>query len=542
MARRAARDQATLFGDQNQGAPVTETGVLYRDDNLTVLNQLPSESVDLIYLDPPFFTNRYYEVIWGEEAEVRSFEDRWAGGIQNYIEWMKGRTAELHRVLRPTGSLYLHCDPHASHYLKLMLDGLFGQENFRNEIVWKRTSAHSDAQRYGSVHDTILFYVKSGEHKWNRIYQRFDPAYVEAYYRFKDRTGRLFMSDNLSGAGPGPPRTFGDRGEIPPPRGRHWMFDQEGIDKALAEDRIYWTRNGVPRLKQYLDEAPGLPATDVWTDIQALRSWHTAEKLGYPTQKPEALLERIIKSSSEQGDVVLDPFCGCGTTVAVADRLDRQWIGIDISATAIQVMERRLRKQDCKPTIINAVQTMADLKELKPFEFQNWIINAIFGTHSPKKVGDMGIDGYWFFTRDPVQVKQSEHVGRNVVDNFETAIRRAKHTTGYIIAFSFTKGAVEEVARVKKEGLDIRLVKVAEVLLLVKRPHGKLGPQPGDVEEMPIPLPRQRKDMPSAEELIESDKEAVGEGTGAGPRIAASTKERGPRAVSPRKPRRKPGK
>jgi hypothetical protein len=203
-------------------------------------------------------------------------------------------------------------------------------------------------------------------------------------------------------------------------------------------------------------------------------------------------------------------------------------------------MRRRLVKQHCTPRIENAVQTLEDLKQLKPFEFQNWIINAIYGTHSAKKIHDMGIDGYWFFTRDPVQVKQSEHVGRNVVDNFETAIRRAGNTTGYVIAFSFTRGAVEEAARAQEDGLDIRLVKVAEVLLLVKRPHGKFGPQPASVEEIPLPEVRKAKDLPSAEELIESDKRTGTEDwTAPYKREAASEKARGPRSVSPRRPRHK---
>lgn len=204
---------------------------------------------------------------------------------------------------------------------------------------------------------------------------------------------------------------------------------------------------------------------------------------------------------------MLDPFCGCGTTVAVAERLGRQWVGIDISATAIEIMRRRLLKAGVQPDIENAPDTIEDLQQLKPFEFQNWIINAINGVHSPRKVGDMGIDGYSFFTRDPIQVKQSERVGRNVVDNFETAVRRAGSDTGYIIGFSFTRGAHEEAARVRAEGLNIRLVKVAEVLLAVKRPgtSKRLGPQPASISELPLPPVRKPEDLPTAEELMASD-------------------------------------
>lgn len=218
-------------------------------------------------------------------------------------------------------------------------------------------------------------------------------------------------------------------------------------------------------------------------------------------------MERIIHASSNPGDVVLDPFCGCGTTVAVAANLRREWIGIDISTTALEIMRRRLLKQGVEPTIENAPETVAGLKGLKPFEFQNWVVNAMNGVHSPRKVADMGIDGYSFLTRDPIQVKQSERVGRNVVDNFETAVRRAGHDTGYVVAFSFTRGAVEEVARARSEGLSIALIKVAELLLAMKRPGSArhIGPQPASISELPMPPQRDRKELPTAEELITSD-------------------------------------
>jgi DNA modification methylase len=494
-------------------ADVLDTGVLYRDDNLSVLQTLPDESVDLVYLDPPFFSNRVYEVIWGDEAEVRSFEDRWAGGIQNYIDWMKGRLVELHRLLKPNGSLYLHCDPHASHYLKVMLDGIFGMQNFRTEIVWKRSSAHSDTKQgrrqHGRIHDIVLFYTKSNRWTWNPVYTEYDESYIQSHYRFIEaETGRRFRKGDLTAAKPGGDTLYEWRG-VRPYKGRYWAYSQDKMEEFERQGRLIYTRTGMPELKRYLDEMPGVSLQDVWTDIDAINA-RAAERLGYPTQKPEALLTRIIRSSSDPEHVVLDPFCGCGTTVAVAEALKRRWIGIDISATAVEIMRRRLLKRGCSPRIENAVDSLVDLKALKPFEFQNWVINAVYGTHSPKKVGDMGIDGYWFFTRDPIQVKQSEHVGRNVVDNFQTAVRRAGHTSGYIIGFSFTRGAVEEAARARKdEGLDIKLVKVAEVLLMVKRPHGKLGPQPGSVEELPLPAMRKPQDLPSADELVESDRSAV---------------------------------
>lgn len=506
-----------------------DTGVLYRDDNLQRLASLPSESVDLIYLDPPFFSNRFYEVVWGDEAEVRSFEDRWEGGIQHYIAWMQDRMVELRRVLKATGSLYLHCDPHASHYLKVMLDDVFGMTNFRSEVIWKRTTAHNSAKRYGPVHDVILYYTKTNDYTWNDQYQPYDEKYVASKYRYQDERGLHRLSD-ITGPGTrnGP---SGDpwKGYDPGKAGRHWQppsycYDKyaeltgddlasypllERLDRLEALGLIRWPKKpgSRPEHRRYLADMPGVSLQDVWVDVDPLNA-RAAERLGYPTQKPEALIERFVAASSNPGDTVLDPFCGCGTTVAVASRLNREWIGIDISPTAIEIMRRRLLKQGVSPIIENAPETIRDLKDLRPFEFQNWVINAVSGVHSPRKVHDMGIDGYWFLTRDPIQVKQSEKVGRNVVDNFETALRRSGHDTGYIIAFSFTRGASEEVARARADGLSIRLLKVAEVLLSMKRPGSSknLGPQPATVAELPLPPVRNAKEMPTASELVESDR------------------------------------
>jgi DNA modification methylase len=501
-----------------------DTSVLYCDDNLARLAELPEESVDLIYLDPPFFSNRVYEVIWGDEAEVRSFEDRWEGGIQHYVGWMRARCEQLHRLLKPSGSMYLHCDPHASHYLKVMLDSVFNPSNFRSEVVWKRSSAHSGSRRWGPVHDTILFYSRSERYTWNQQYTAESPESIAKWYVHEDERGRYKRGD-LTGPGvrtgeSGQPW----RGFDPTSKGRHWAVPrevlatipnlpassspQDALDALFEDGRIIWPKKpgGQPMLRRYQHEAKGVPANDVITDVPPL-SLTTSERLGYPTQKPEALLERIIRASSNEGDVVLDPFCGCGTTVAVADRLSREWIGIDISTTAMTVMERRLKKQRVSPAIVGLPTTADALKHLPPFEFQNWVINALNGTHSPRRVGDMGIDGFSFFDKYPIQVKQSESVGRNVVDNFETAIRRAGSDTGYIVAFSFTRGAFEEVARARSEGLTIRLVKIAEVLLGVRRPDQRrpnLGPQPEDVTELPLPPMRKPEDLPTAEELIES--------------------------------------
>lgn len=574
--RRTSTEQGSLFASEK--ASVIETGVIHRDDNLAVLKELPSESVDLVYLDPPFFSNRFYEVIWGDEAEVRSFEDRWEGGMQHYIGWMRERAEQLHRILKPTGSLYLHCDPHASHYLKVMLDDLFGLGNFRNEIIWRRTGAHGKVRRFGPIHDVVLFYWKSNAAKWNPSVKPYMRGHVAEYF-VQDKNGwrTNYYGNVLTGSGErGGESGKPWRGVDPTSKGRHWAIpgklieeipeDFSGLTQHEKLDRLYelgyikivkgsyW-----PIYERYIKPGEGTPAPDIWAfqpytegtvfgteeGIDADVRWmppKDAERLGYPTQKPEALLDRIIRASSNRGDVVLDPFCGCGTTIAVADRLKREWVGIDISPTAVEIMRRRLLKQHTSPRIYNPVDSTIELRKLKPLEFQNWIINAVSGKHSPRPVKDMGIDGYWFLTGEPIQVKQQDHVGRETVDKFETAIRRVKYDSGYIIGFSFTKDAVEEVARVKnEEGLNIRLIKVAQLLLEIKRPQGRLGPQPASVEELPFPERRKKKDMPSAEELVESDQQspaAGGEVPGEG-KIAASAKQRGPKAVSPRKPRRK---
>jgi len=463
-----------------------DTNLLYCNDNLERLARFPSESVDLAYLDPPFFSNRSYEVIWGDEAEVRSFEDRWAGGVQVYVNWIRERVEELHRVLKPTGSIYLHCDWHASHYLKVMMDEVFGYRLFRNEIGWRYSGWNKKlARHFERRRDSILFYGRSQKQAFNSLST---PWQSEDEY-IKVRKQKVYEDDD----------------------GRRFVMSDAGAGT---------------RVPRYLDEAMayGRPIDDTW-DIDKINN-SSRERRGYPTQKPEALLERIITASSNPGDVVLDPFCGCGTTVAVAERLGRQWIGIDISPTAMEVMKRRFFNQTMPhryPRVVDVPDNEAALRDLAPFEFQNWVINALNGTHNPKKTGDMGIDGYWWFTKDPIQVKQSDRVGRNVVDNFETAVRRAGHDAGYVVAFSFTKGAHEEAARARQDGLSIKLISVKEVLLSVRRPEEKLslaqkyGPQPevdqlpGTVTELPMPPLRKPGEMPTVDELIASDRRAAGQ-------------------------------
>lgn len=264
---------------------------------------------------------------------------------------------------------------------------------------------------------------------------------------------------------------------------RFWRFSEEKMAELIAEGRVVQTKPGsVPRQKRYLDEMPGVPLQDVWTDVQPVPS-RGAERLGYPTQKPEALLERIIASSSDRGQVVLDPFCGCGTTIAVAQRMRREWIGIDISPQAVGIMKRRVDSLGADATVEGLPRTLADLKQLGPYEFQNWIIQRVHGVHAATKSGDMGIDGWSFFERLPIQVKQSERVGRNVVDNFETAIERSGKHKGYLVAFSFSKGAVDEAARSKEVAKNaVVLVKVEDLLRVAELVEAaELSKQPLDL-------------------------------------------------------------
>lgn len=354
---------------------------LYYGDNLDILrdrSSFPEESVDLIYLDPPFNSNRSYNVLFksktGDEAQaqVEAFDDTWtwsqqAEALYNsmvqgaapvkvaealeamrrllgdndvlaYIVMMTGRLVELHRVLKPTGSLYLHCDPTASHYLKVVLDAVFGLVHFMSEVIWKRTSAHNRTRRYGPVHDVILVYSKSDAWRWNPQHVPYDSGYTETNFAKSDARGRFSTAD-LTSNNPG--STYEWNGMLPPGH-RYWGVSEETMQRLDAEGRIYYTRNGLPRLKNYLADMPGQLLQDVWTDLGPIHP-NAKEKLGYPTQKPLALLERIITASSQPGDVVLDPFCGCGTTIDAAQKLGRRWVGIDITYLAVDLIDTRLR-------------------------------------------------------------------------------------------------------------------------------------------------------------------------------------------------------
>ena len=389
-----------------------ETNIIYCGDNIEVMRRyLLDNSVDLIYADPPFFSNKQYEVLWGDGYELRSFEDRWKGGIQNYIAWMEPRLRECHRVLKETGSMYLHCDTHANAHLRILMDKIFGEKNFQNEVIWYYRGGGVPKKAFANRHDTIFFYTKGDENTFN-----------------VDDVRQEYSEDSLERL--------------------------KYVARAFRGKRIY---------DKYRPNPKGKHPDDVWQIQPTMPS--SKERFGYPTQKPERLLEPIIKASSNPRDIVLDPFCGCGTTIAVAHRLGRRWIGIDVSPTACKLMAKRMRTIGAKEVkIIGLPKTVDELKALQPFEFQNWVFEKLHGRVNPKKVGDMGIDG-WVELDVPTQVKQSDNVGRNVVDNFETAIERLGKKRGVIVAFSFSKGAYEEVARAKNEkGYDIKLKTVEEIL------------------------------------------------------------------------------
>jgi len=467
-------------------------------DNLEILKNIESESVDLIYADPPFFSNRDYEVIWGDEGEIRSFEDRWAGDISHYIGWLRERVEEMYRVLKPTGVMFLHCDWHASHYIKVdILDrkDLFGRNNFLNEIIWKRTNTPKGSQyenrQFGNVTDSIFFYAKSKNYFFDDriIRTQIDEDELEKKYSKTDEKGMYYEYPILRSKSKGkrPNLVYEYKGFTPPDYG--WVVNKEKLIEIDERGDLGWRTNGQPFRKFRPDEDPGLIIDNLWDDILRIQS-NSKEAIGYPTQKPEALLERIILCASKEGDLVLDPFVGGGTTVVVADKLNRRWIGIDQSVMAVKVTDLRLKKQrDAFSQDYELVLRTYDYDKLRDpkraFEFEKFIVEKFGGIPNKKQRGDLGLDGK-MPDKTPIQVKQQDNVGRNVVDNFIAAVQRYDKKlfdknvkdgkpAGYIIAFSFGKGAIEEVARLKtKEKILIELVKVSNIVDYGKRPKVSL--------------------------------------------------------------------
>ena len=403
-----------------------EVNKLILGDNLEILKTIESDTIDLIYLDPPFFSNRNYEVIWGDAGEVRSFQDRWSGGMSHYIEWLKERVKQMHRILKPTGSIFLHCDWHADAYIRVeILDEIFDYQNFKNSIAWCYGSGGASKSHFSRKHDIIFWYGKT--------------------------KNTIFNIDEV--------------------REPYSSPEKSATPKKVGE-------------KEYIKMNPLGRIPFDWWQIPILTN-SAKERIGYPTQKPEALLQRIIECASNEGDIVLDPFVGGGTTVAVADRLNRKWIGIDQSVQAVKVTELRLGKQHglfSAPFTVQLHKYDYDtLRYGNAFEFESWIVGQFGGESNTKQRGDFGLDGK-MPDNTPIQVKRSDNIGRNVIDNFLSAVKRAdkklydrniedKKPIGYIIAFSFGRGAIEEVARLKlKENLIIELVTVDKIVPIAKKP------------------------------------------------------------------------
>ena len=424
-----------------------EKNKLYYGDNLEVLQRyVKDESVDLVYLDPPFNSHQDYNVLFAEKdgsqssSQIHAFEDTWEwnldaqrsyeliveqGGrvadalrafktflfnsdMMAYLAMMAPRLVELRRVLKETGSIYLHCDPTASHYLKILMDAVFGPVSFRSEIIWKRTNIHNDAKRWSPVSDTLLYYAKGEPPTWNPTHAAHTEEYVASKYRNKDPDGRPFTLSDMTSPKPRPNMMYEWKGFPSPAFG--WRYSLETMTKLDAEGRIWYPADKTkrPRLKRYLDKMPGVILGNVWTDINPINS-QAQERLGYPTQKPEALLERIIKASSNEGDLVLDPFCGCGTTVQVAQRLNRRWIGIDITHLAIGLIKKRL-SDAFGPEIKNTYEVIgeptdyagaAQLAEEDKYQFQWWALGQVGARPTDQKKGaDRGIDGRLYFHDD----------------------------------------------------------------------------------------------------------------------------------------------
>lgn len=404
------------------------------------MRKFPNDSVDLIYADPPFFSNKHYEVIWGDGFEKRAFEDRWKGGIENYSLWMEERLVECYRVLKDTGSLYLHCDWHANAHLRIILDRIFGYHRFRNEIIWHKKGGLKSVEKvFPRKYDVILFYSKSDEYTFHVLRKAAeDNALYKRWIKYS-HDGKTVLYKDF-------PRS-------------------DKVKFADYSKRFLAQHDGQsPGPNDVFYEFEGAIIDSVWSDIADIYRGQS-ERLGYPTQKPEALLERIINASSNPTDLVLDPFCGCGTAIAVSQKLGRRWIGIDVSPTACKLIADRLHDLTKRVILqMGMPMTQEDLHKLEHFEFQNWVVQKLFGRVSARKSSDMGIDGYTF-EGFPIQVKQSDDVGRNVVDNFETAMRRTKANRGVIVAFTFGKGSYEEVARANlHEGLDIQLLTVSDLI------------------------------------------------------------------------------
>ena len=463
----------------------SEENILYYGDNLDILRRhIKDESVDLVYLDPPFKSNQDYNVLFAEKngsqaaAQIKAFEDTWrwdqqaaksfheiveGGGkvsqvmqafrtfigesdMLAYLSMMAPRLVELRRVLKESGSIYLHCDPTASHYLKLLMDAVFSPQNFSNEIIWKRTLPHGNVrQMFGRSHDIILFYSKSTDSVWNRQYDAHREEYLDQFYRHSDPgTGRIYRLVSCINPNPNRPNLTYEWNGVK----RVWKWTKERMQKAHDNGLLVYSKTGIPSYKNYLDEMKGTPMQDIWTDIPPLMG-SSQERLGYPTQKPEALLERIVLASSDEGHIVLDPFCGCGTAIAVAQRTKRKWIGIDITHLAITLIKHRLydtfqRRADFK--VIGEPEALPDAETLAkedPYQFQWWALGLVGARPVEQKKGaDKGVDGRLYFHDDPITGKTKQiifsvkagHVTAPHIRDLRGVVERERAEIGVLIS------------------------------------------------------------------------------------------------------------
>ncbi len=525
---------------------------LFYGDNLDILREyIADASVDLVYLDPPFNSNRNYNVLFKDEkgvdseSQIAAFEDTWHWGpdaeatyhalitdapesvsqligalrsfvgtksqMMAYLVMMTARLVELHRVLKPTGSLYLHCDPTASHYLKVILDTVFGPLNFRNEIIWKRTSSHNDARRkYADVSDTILFYSKTDKYHFSVQYVPHTEAYLERDYRFVDENGRRYRRSDLRSPSPRPNLMYDYKGYKPHPNG--WAVSRERMEQLDAEGRLEFPRtpDGRILLRRFLEEMQGTILGNIWADIGPINV-RAAERLGYPTQKPLALLERIISASSNPGDVVLDPFCGCGTAIAAAHKLDRKWIGIDITHLSIALQKYRMEQMFPGITfrVIGEPEDIGAARQLASddrYQFQWWALSLIrarplggeAGSKQGKKGSDKGIDGVITFIDDAsgkpkrvlVQVK-SGHVKSGDVRDLRGTVEREGAAIGVFITLEApsrdmtTEAASAGFYRSVGWGRDYPKIQVLTIGELLHGTEVKMPPAHGTFKQAP---------------------------------------------------------
>jgi len=473
---------------------------LYFADCLDVLKELhkehPKGFIDLIYIDPPFNSKRDYNILFetvdlkDTKAQKEAFADTWSNvsyldtleeikeldldlykllhtldeinisqAAVSYLTTMSIRIYFMHKVLKDSGSFYLHCDPTMSHYLKMVCDQVFGEKNFRNEIIWQKIRVEkAQSNNFAKLHDVIFFYSKSDGYFFNQLRESASQEYIDKYYnQIEPDTQRRYQLISFLQAGQGQPRKFGDR-IIAPPKGRHWIWSQERIDEAIEKGLLVFTSPDKPRLKRYLDDYSGKNIGSIWTDIAPINS-QAKERLGYPTQKPESLLERIIVASSKNNDLIADFFCGCGTTISVAEKLDRQWLGTDISHLAIKLIVDRITKSYSKPraTILKneleikgfprdlaSAQELAKNTKDGRFGFQDWIIEVMLGgVLNPKRTADGGWDGHITFERPDIKEKgvilievKSGNVNVKNIREFIQVIEKQKADIGVFVCFN----------------------------------------------------------------------------------------------------------